>query len=58
MIELIDLYKDPKFDKDKKSLTIRLEFYHPAKTLTDEEIEKDMENVIKKIVKLGARLRK
>lgn len=57
-IELIDVYKDPKIGNNKKSLTIRLELYHPAKTLTEEEIKKDMENVIKGLSKLGADLRK
>jgi len=57
-IELIDIYKNSSVGKNKKSLTFRLELYHPEKTLTDEEIEKDMENVIKKLSKLGAHLRK
>ncbi len=57
-IELIDIYRDRNFGKDKKSLTVRLEFHNPEKTLTDEEIEKDIENVIKNLTKLGAHLRK
>ncbi len=57
-IELIDVYRDATIGKDKKSITVRLELYHPEKTLTDEEVENDIKNVIKKLSELGAHLRK
>ncbi len=57
-VNLIDVYKDSSIGKDKKSLTIRLELYHPEKTLTEEEIEKDIENIINRLSKVGAHLRK
>jgi len=56
-IKLIDIYYARKIGKDKKSLTIRLEFYNPKKTLTDNEIKGDIKLITKKLESIGATLR-
>ena len=56
-IKLIDVYHANKIGKNKKSMTIRLEFYNPKKTLTDDEIEGDIKLITKKLESLGAVLR-
>jgi phenylalanyl-tRNA synthetase beta chain len=56
-IKLIDVYHAQKIGEDKKSLTIRLEFYNPKKTLTDDEIKDDIKLVTKKLESIGATLR-
>jgi phenylalanyl-tRNA synthetase beta chain len=56
-IKLIDVYHANKIGKDKKSMTIRLEFYNPKKTLKDDEIEGDIKLITKKLESIGAVLR-
>jgi phenylalanyl-tRNA synthetase beta chain len=56
-IKLIDVYSAKKFGKDKKSLTIRLEFYNPNKTLTDDETKDDIKEITTKLKSIGATLR-
>jgi phenylalanyl-tRNA synthetase beta chain len=56
-IRLIDVYRANKIGKNKKSLTIRLEFYNPEKTLTDDEIKDDIKLIIEKLESIGATLR-
>jgi phenylalanyl-tRNA synthetase beta chain len=56
-IKLIDVYSAEKFGKDKKSLTIRLEFYNPNKTLTDDETRNDIKAITTKLRSIGATLR-
>ncbi len=56
-IELMDEYIARRIGKDKKSLTVRLEFSHPEKTLTDNEIEGDIKTAIDKLKSFGASLR-
>jgi phenylalanyl-tRNA synthetase beta chain len=56
-IKLIDVYHANKIGKDKKSMTIRLEFYNPEKTLKDDEIESDIKLMTKKLESIGAVLR-
>ncbi len=56
-IKLIDVYHANKIGKDKKSMTIRLEFYNPKKTLKDDEIEGDIKLITKKLESIGAILR-
>ncbi|MEO0294031.1 MAG: phenylalanine--tRNA ligase subunit beta [candidate division WOR-3 bacterium] len=57
-IKLIDVYSNSKIGEDKKSITIRLEFYNPEKTLTEDEIKEDIELILKNLEKIGATLRK
>jgi phenylalanyl-tRNA synthetase beta chain len=56
-IRLIDVYSAEKIGKDKKSFTIRLEFYNPEKTLTDDEIKDDIKLITKKLESIGATFR-
>jgi phenylalanyl-tRNA synthetase beta chain len=56
-IKLIDVYSAKKLGKDKKSLTIRLEFYNPNKTLTDDETKNDIKAITTKLKSIGATLR-
>jgi len=56
-IKLIDVYHANKIGKNKKSMTIRLEFYNPKKTLKDDEIEGDIKLITKKLESIGAVLR-
>jgi len=56
-IKLIDVYSAKKLGKDKKSLTIRLEFYNPNKTLTDDETKDDIKAITTKLKSIGATLR-
>ena len=56
-IKLIDVYHANKIGKDKKSMTIRLEFYDTKKTLKDDEIEGDIKLITKKLESIGAVLR-
>ncbi len=45
-IELLDIYF-PKEDSHKKSITLRLIFQNPKKTLKDEEVEKEINKITK-----------
>lgn len=45
-IELLDIYF-PKEDNHKKSITLRLVFQNPKKTLKDEEVEKEINKITK-----------
>jgi phenylalanyl-tRNA synthetase beta chain len=56
-IKLIDIYSSKKLGKEKKSLTIRLEFHNNKKTLTDNEIKDDIEAMTTKLKSIGATLR-
>jgi phenylalanyl-tRNA synthetase beta chain len=56
-IRLIDVYQSNKIGKDKKSMTIRLEFYDPRKTLKDNEIKDYIDTITQKLKKIGAALR-
>ncbi|MGC8858979.1 MAG: phenylalanine--tRNA ligase subunit beta [Ignavibacteria bacterium] len=58
MLELFDVYEDPKFGKSKKSMAFRMEFYSKDKTLTDDEATELVEKVIRSLEdKLGITLR-
>lgn len=58
-ISLFDVYKGEKIEKGKKSYAISLLFQHPDKTLTDPEIEKVMNRLMRRYeTELGASIRK
>jgi len=44
-VQLIDLYQGPRLPEDKVSLTLRLTFANPEKTLTQEEVNGYTEKV-------------
>lgn len=58
-VELFDVYTGANIDENKKSLAYSLTFEDSKKTLTDEEINKEMEKIIEFLgKKLNAELRK
>ena len=58
-IELFDLYMGANIGENKKSLAYSLTFEDPKKTLTDEEINAEIEKIISALnKKIGAELRK
>ena len=57
-LSLFDIYSDEKLGADKKSMAFSLEFYSKEKTLTDEEINRQVQKIIKTLEKkLGITLR-
>jgi len=53
----MDFYEDEKFG-GKKSLTFRIVFQAKDKTLTDAEVDKELQKIIKVLIeKAGAELR-
>ena len=58
-VELFDVYTGANIDENKKSLAYSLTFEDSKKTLTDEEINKEMEKIIEFLnKKINAELRK
>ena len=58
-VDLFDVYTGTNIDENKKSLAYSLTFEDSKKTLTDEEINKEMEKIIEFLnKKLNAELRK
>ena len=43
---LIDLYQGANMPQGKKSITLRFEFSHPQKTLTDKEVAQAADNIL------------
>ncbi|MBN1632902.1 MAG: phenylalanine--tRNA ligase subunit beta [Ignavibacteria bacterium] len=57
-IKIFDIYKDKKLGEDKKSIALSLEFNSNDKTLTDEEVNKSIDNIVKGLDKeLNIKLR-
>lgn len=56
--KLFDVYRDEKIGAGKKSVAYSLKFRSKDKTLTDEEINSTMEEILKELEFLGAELRK
>ncbi len=50
-VDLFDLFESEEIGKDKKSMAFNLEYYDFNRTLTDEEVEKDFQNLINKVEK-------
>jgi len=50
-VELFDLFESKDISDDKKSMAFNLEYYDYNKTLTDEEVDEDFQNLINKITK-------
>lgn len=57
-VKLFDVYRDEKIGEGKKSVAYSLKFRSKDKTLTDEEINTTMEEILKELELLGAELRK
>ena len=56
--KVFDIYRSEKLGKNKKSIAIALIFRDKSKTLTDEEINRVMEQIVEELSKIGAELRK
>jgi phenylalanyl-tRNA synthetase beta chain len=48
-VELFDLFENKEISEDKKSMAFNLEYYDYDRTLTDEEVDKDFQNLISKV---------
>lgn len=58
-VNLFDLYQGERMEQGKKSLAFSLKYFDPERTLTDEEVLKAHENVLKSLEeRFGATLRK
>jgi phenylalanyl-tRNA synthetase beta chain len=57
-VQLFDVYTGDQIERGKKSCAFSLEFLSPDRTLTEEEVEKATQQVIRHVgEKLGARVR-
>ena len=57
-VRLFDLYEGKGIQEGMKSLAFSLEFRNPARTLTDEEVDRNLEEIVAALEKgFGARLR-
>ncbi len=50
-VELFDLFENKDLSDDRRSMAFNLEYYDFSKTLTDEEVDKDFQNLINKVTK-------
>ena len=50
-VELFDLFESKDIGEDKKSMAFNLEYYDFNRTLTDEEVDKDFQDLINKVTK-------
>ena len=58
-VSLFDVYKGDKIEQGKKSYAVSFTFLDPEKTLTDQDIDKTMTKLMKKLeIDLGAVIRK
>ncbi|REJ26704.1 phenylalanine--tRNA ligase subunit beta [Caldibacillus debilis] len=56
--KVFDVYEGEKMDADKKSVAFSLTFSDPERTLTDEEIDRALERILRALEEKGAYLRK
>jgi phenylalanyl-tRNA synthetase beta chain len=57
-LKLFDVYQGKGIESNRKSLALGLTFQHPSRTLTDEEINNFMDEIVAALeVEFGARLR-
>ncbi len=58
-IQIFDVFESEKVGQDKKSYAIKLSFYDASKTLTDQDVENEMNKIVQSLEsKLGANIRK
>lgn len=58
-VSLFDTYSDPRIvPKGSRGLAYRIEFLHPHRTLTDEEVNEKYQAVLDALTQLGAQIRK
>lgn len=57
-VDVFDVFESESIGSDKKSMAVTLEFYNESRTLTEDEVQKDFENLISLITKeFNAQLR-
>jgi len=56
-IDLFDVYTGENIGKEEKSLAFHLTFYSLKKTLTSEEVDREMEKIIRKLKTINAVIR-
>jgi len=57
-LNLFDVYQGKGIDPDRKSLALGLTWQHPSRTLTDEEVNESVENVLAHLAdRIDAQLR-
>ncbi len=57
-VNVFDIFESKEFGDNKKSIAFQLEYYDSSRTLTENEVEKDFENLIKLVSKkFNAKLR-
>ncbi|WP_062355286.1 phenylalanine--tRNA ligase subunit beta [Bacillus kwashiorkori] len=57
-VHVFDVYEGDKMEEGKKSIAFSLTYFDPERTLTDDEVTKVHENVLKELAdKVGAKLR-
>ena len=49
-VELFDIFENIEIGEDKKSMAFSLEYFDFNRTLTDEEVDKDFQSLIKKVI--------
>jgi phenylalanyl-tRNA synthetase beta chain len=55
--QVVDRYQSPTFPPGYVSLTVSLHYQHPERTLTSEEVEASVEDVIRELRSAGAEIR-
>jgi phenylalanyl-tRNA synthetase beta chain len=55
--QVVDRYQSPTFPPGYVSLTLSLRYQHPERTLTSEEVQASVENVIRELRSAGAEIR-
>ncbi len=50
-VEIFDLFESDRLGQDKKSMAFSLEYYSNERTLTEQEVEKDFNNIIQQVEK-------
>lgn len=56
-VRVFDLYEGDKMEEGKKSVAFTLTYFDPEKTLTDDEVVKAHDKVLKALTEVGAELR-
>jgi len=57
-VNVFDIFESKEFGNNKKSMAFQLEYFDSSRTLTENEVEKDFENIIKLVSKkFNAKLR-
>ena len=56
-VGVFDVYRGPQVDEDAKSLAVHVSFRAPDRTLTDEEVDREVAALTERLRSLGGELR-